>query len=309
VLDAPLLGTPLLTVDPPVAPAAPAPSIAPLPPPPPPATEPSQPPRPPAPEAGYGSAALGYGPAVRFTPEPAPAAPPVSAPAIPDVGPSPPPLAELPPPLPRLPSGPDRRTYLAGIIGADFGTLEVGGGPNVTAPLFTAGGAVGMAFERENGWFRGEFEARYRDPIGERFTDPGIGGAGVNAVDGWSTMVNGWRDFEITDRFGAYLGGGIGGGGYRAVFDGDFAPLGATLSGNTRLLGFAWQAGTGVTWLVNDRLAIDLGYRFFALDGGKAEIIVDAPPISFTDAVGTRYSASELLFTVRVFEPFRGWRD
>jgi opacity protein-like surface antigen len=216
---------------------------------------------------------------------------------------------DLPPPLPRLPEGPDRRTYLAGILGADFGTLEVGQGPNASAPLFTAGGAAGMAFERETGWFRSEFEARYRDPVAKTFSGPVLGEVSVSASDGWSTMVNGWRDFEITDRVGAYLGGGIGGAGYRVVFDGDYAALGATMSGNTRLFGFAWQAGTGATWLVNDRLALDLGYRFFAVDGGNARIVVDAPPISFSDAVGTRYSASELLFTVRIFEPFRRKRD
>lgn len=310
VLDTPLLGGPLLVpdslaapADDPAAIAAPAPQSAAAPAPP-----------------GYGSEALGYGPPVHYQPPAAAAAPaagprrgdPRGAAPLDAVVPAVPAPAfddDLLPPLPRLPEGPDRRTYLSGILGADFGTLEVGQGPNVSAPLFTAGGAAGMAFERETGWFRGEFEARYRDPVAETFAGPVLGEVSVSASDGWSTMVNGWRDFEITDRVGAYLGGGIGGAGYRVVFDGDYAALGATMSGSTRLVGFAWQAGTGATWLVNDRLALDLGYRFFAVEGGNAQIVVDVPPFSFTDAVGTRYSASELLFTVRVFEPFRGWRD
>jgi len=307
VLDTPLLGSPLLVPD---SLAAPRDDSARIPAPAP------QAPAAPAPP-GYGSEALGYGPPVPAAPSPAAVAgpqfgdprgaapldavvPAVPAPAFDD---------DLPPPLPRLPDGPDRRTYLSGILGADFGTLEVGQGPNASAPLFTAGGAAGMAFERETGWFRGEFEARYRDPVAETFAGPVLGEVSVSASDGWSTMVNGWRDFEITDRVGAYLGGGIGGAGYRVVFDGEYAALGARMSGSTRLVGFAWQAGTGATWLVNDRLALDLGYRFLAVEGGNAQIIVDAPPISFSDAVGTRYGASELLFTVRVFEPFRGRRD
>lgn len=301
ILDAPLLGAPLLppeafapTQDPAAVPAPPSPA------------PPSAP--------GYGSEALGYGPPVQYQAPlaaPPPADPRAAAPPAATVPAVPAPVFgdDLPPPLPRLPEGPDRRTYLSGILGADFGTLEVGQGPNASAPLFTAGGAAGMAFERETGWFRGEFEARYRDPVAQTFAGPVLGEVSVSASDGWSTMVNGWRDFEITDRVGAYLGGGIGGAGYRVVFDGDYAALGATMTGSTRLVGFAWQAGAGATWLVNDRLALDLGYRFLAVEGGNAQIIVDAPPISFSDAVGTRYGASELLFTVRVFEPFRGRRD
>ena len=306
VLDSPLLGAPLLEPEAFTAPRDEDSAAVALP-----AATPSAPPATP----GYGSAALGYGPPVQYHIPPSadvragdPGALAPGEALVPDMS-DPAAGYDLPPPLPRLPSGPDRRTYVSGILGVDFGTLEVGQGPNASAPLFTAGGAAGMAFERETGWFRAEFEARYRDPVAETFSGPILGEVSVSASDGWSTMVNGWRDFEITDRVGLYLGGGIGGAGYRVVFDGDYAALGATMSGSTRLLGFAWQAGTGATWLVNDRLALDLGYRFIAVEGGNAQIVIDAPPVSFSDAVGTRYGASELLFSVRVFEPFRGWRD
>ena len=40
-----------------------------------------------------------------------------------------------------LPEGPDRRLYLTSILGADFGTLSVGDGPNATDSLFTTGAA------------------------------------------------------------------------------------------------------------------------------------------------------------------------
>lgn len=270
------------------------------------------PPSAPAPSA-YGSESLGYGPATSFAPPPGfdPGMPPPAAPGPVTYAPPPPaPVAVEPVDRwPRLPVGPDNRFYLSGIMGADFATLEVGQGPNANGPLFTAGGAAGMAFERPNGWLRTEFEARYRDPVALLRVDPALGTASVSASDGWSTMVNGWRDFEISDRVGAYLGGGVGGAGYRVAFNGDFPAIGATLSGSTRLVSFAWQAGTGVTWLVHDRIAFDLGYRFLAIDGGNAQIIVSAPPISFTDAIDTRYGASELLFTVRVYEPFRRWGD
>jgi opacity protein-like surface antigen len=207
-----------------------------------------------------------------------------------------------------LPEGPDRRFYLASILGADYGTLSVGDGPNPTDALFTAGGAAGIAFERPQGWMRTEFEARYRDPVSLTQSDPTLGGsASVTARDGWSTMINAWRDLEVTDRVALYLGGGIGGGGYTVDFDGGFPALDVTLSGSTAVTGFAWQAGGGGSWLVTERFALDLGYRWYAVDGGPAAINVTTPIFSFSDGIGTRYGASELLFTIRVYEPFRRW--
>lgn len=311
----------------------------------PPVTAPPALPAPAAPSTpGYGSPSLGYGPPTSYSPPPsftpdsfgtAPApSGGVSAGSAPILAPLPPPSAAAaptrqpgtqawpspvqPPPasgerMPTwqdLPEGPDRRFYLASIIGADYGTLRVGDGPNVTDPLFTTGAAAGVAFERPQGWIRTEFEARYRDPLAATERDAALGGsATVTARDGWSTMVNAWRDLEVTDRVAVYLGGGIGGGGYTVAFDGGFPGLGVGLSGTTAVTGFAWQAGTGASWLVTDRIALDLGYRWYAVDGGPATIDVTTPFFSFSDSVGTNYGAGELLFTIRIFEPFRRWGD
>ncbi|MEI8368447.1 MAG: outer membrane beta-barrel protein [Planctomycetia bacterium] len=285
---------------------------------------------------GYGSPSLGYGPPVSYAPRPPittetvrlPAtAPPMSAPAssAPSFGAgnmapfTDPPFTPLPSPttssvderMPSwddLPEGPDRRFYLASILGADFGTLSVGNGPNATDPLFTTGGAVGIALERPQGWIRTEFEARYRDPVSSTVGDPTLGGsASVTARDGWSTMINAWRDLEITDRVALYLGGGIGGGGYTVAFNGGFPALGVGLSGSTAVTGFAWQAGGGASWLLTERVALDLGYRWYAVDGGPATIDATTPFFSFSDSIGTNFGASELLFSLRVYEPFRRW--
>ncbi|GEM_PF-784172 len=304
---------------------------------------PSLPPPASSPAPGYGSPSLGYGPATSYSPPPsftpdslrtppapsegAPAASaPIWAPQPPATGPSastapgmharpappqlPPERNERIPTWDDLPEGPDRRFYLASILGADFGTLSAGDGPNATDQLFTTGAAVGMSFERPQGWIRTEFEGRYRDPLALTVRDAELGGsATVTARDGWSTMVNAWRDFEVTDRVAVYLGGGIGGGGYTVAFDGGFPDLDVGLSGTTAVTGFAWQAGTGASWLVTDRIALDLGYRWYAVDGGPATIDVTTPIGSFSDSVGTTYGASELLFTIRIFEPFRRWGD
>jgi opacity protein-like surface antigen len=284
----------------------------------------------PAPTPGYGAPSLGYGPPVNYAPRPPittdtlrlpAAAVPTVPPMIPAAPFTPPPAPQMSGPAPttsgveermpswdELPEGPDRRLYLTSILGADFGTLSVGDGPNATDSLFTTGAAGGMAFERPQGWFRTEFEARYRDPVSSTVRDPGLGGtATVTARDGWSTMINTWRDLEVTDRVTLYLGGGIGGGGYTVVFDGGFPALDVALSGSTAVIGFAWQAGGGASWLVTERIALDLGYRWYAVDGGPATIDVTTPLFSFSDSIGTNFGASELLFSLRVYEPFRRW--
>ena len=217
-------------------------------------------------------------------------------------------------------SSPSRRFYLTGILGASFATLTTGGGVDldgdvypsdgsVNQTLFTAGGAAGMAFDRENGLLRTEFEARSRDlmqgqanlyyPDGEFFDHPQ-----VRAANGWSTMANVWRDFDIGERAGIYAGGGIGAGGYQlgAVYP----PPPTASSGVTR---FAWQAGGGVTYLFTERLTLDLGYRFFAIDTASSP--VSAPPNGFGQfggAMTSSFAASELLLSVRLYEPFRNWR-
>jgi opacity protein-like surface antigen len=69
--------------------------------------------------------------------------------------------------------------------------------------------------------------------------------------------------------------------------------------------GFAWQAGGGVIWEVTDRMTLDLGYRWFAIDTLSTPLALSdgAPAGAYTSAFG----ASELLLTVRVYEPFRRW--
>ncbi len=293
-----------------------------------------------APAPGYGSPSLGYGPPVSYAPRPPitpetlrlPAtAPPTVPPMLAPASSAPPfgtgnmapftdsPFTPLPSPttssvderMPSwddLPEGPDRRFYLASILGADYGTLSVGNGPNATDPLFTTGAAAGIAFERPQGWFRTEFEARYRDPVSSTVGDPTLGGsASVTARDGWSTMINAWRDLEVTDRVALYLGGGIGGGGYTVAFNGGFPALGVGLSGSTAVTGFAWQAGGGASWLLTERVALDLGYRWYAVDGGPATIDATTPFFACSDSIGTNFGASELLVSLRVYEPFRRW--
>lgn len=201
--------------------------------------------------------------------------------------------------------------YVAGIIGPSFATLASSPGDlwadRFNQNLITAGAAAGWAFHRPAGSLRVEFEARGRDNLSNVYRPipdtPDF--LSASARDGWSTMVNAWRDYELNSRLAVYAGGGVGAGGYRLVVNSSLPSVpDASIAGTSRVSAFAWQAGGGVVYELNDRISLDLGYRFLGLAGGSTDV-------SITDAFGTSafrintaLSASEMLLSVRVFEPF-----
>ena len=199
-----------------------------------------------------------------------------------------------------------RQFYIGGIVGADFGTLTKEPGQPTTVPnqsLFTGGGTVGMRSLRDNGAWRFEFEGRGRDQISSTLVSGGTS-ATTAARDGWSTMVNVWRDYEVVGDFNLYAGGGIGAGGYRSVINSGFAGLPPTFTSNDNVSNFAWQAGGGLIYNVSNHFAVDLGYRFFSLGDMTATGSAPSGPFSYA----TNYAASELLLTLRIYEPFRRWQ-
>ena len=226
-----------------------------------------------------------------------------------------------------------RRLYVAGIIGGSFATLATPLGPNgngagdpspspaANQSLFTAGGAIGLAFEALDRDWRVEFEGRSRDnlvsqrgttfeaPIGLeewRFTS--------SAKNGWSTLVNLWRDYQATDRLSLYIGGGIGGGGYQFSYlkqsAGGFVPPNYQIATTNNVSTFAWQAGGGTAYAITDRITLDIGYRYFQIANDTSTAAVSyapGPPVG-SEVVGSAFSASELFFAFRIYEPFRNWR-
>jgi opacity protein-like surface antigen len=202
----------------------------------------------------------------------------------------------------------ESRFYVSGIVGSSWATLTVDEPPSANAPIFTAGGAAGWAFEREAGRLRLEIEGRGRDALGFAEADAEQSAA-FRATDGWSALVNLWRDIDLTEKLSLYAGGGIGGGGYRVALSSAVPAENFTVTGNAAMGGFAWQAGGGVNYALTDRITLDLGYRFFAIDGGAitATSRQAGVPID-TSRFSSAFSASELLLTVRIYEPFRRWR-
>lgn len=203
-----------------------------------------------------------------------------------------------------------RQFYVSGILAASFDTVFYGEPPSIQQTAFSAGGALGVALDRPNGLLRFEFEGRGRDNITETFALDAANYSTISVSDGWSAMANMWRDLFFTKNFGAYAGGGIGGGGYRSTYSAALPFVGVpAINGSSHTSSFAWQAGCGVVYAVNSRLTLDLGYRFYALQPTQTDLYVSgtaaSPPVLLSTTENT-FSASELLLSIRIYEPFRG---
>ena len=225
--------------------------------------------------------------------------------------------------------GRDRRLYVAGIIGDSFATLGTPLGPNgngtgdpspspaANQSLFTAGGAIGLAFEALDREWRLEFEGRGRSNLVSNRTSTFDSGAGpetylftTSAKNGWSTMVNLWRDYDLSDRWTMYVGGGIGAGGYRFSYRKFNPAADYQIETSQQVSAFAWQAGGGAAYALTDRITLDIGYRFFQIATATSTAAISSvpgPPVG-SEVVGAAFSASELFFAVRIEEPFRNWR-
>jgi opacity protein-like surface antigen len=228
------------------------------------------------------------------------------------------------------------RFYVSGIIGTSFARGAAGGENVLSVPgfdislgqtgasdqtLFTGGGALGMAIDRPMGQLRMEVEGRWRDPMYGTATGfvalngtPVFGGPlDFRLGTGWSAMTNFWRDLDINDTFSVYGGGGFGAGGYEYQTTATVIPGFVSLDGQNSVTTFAWQVGVGAVYRLNDRIEFDAGYRFFAMGDADVPIAANAAvgPIAVSLPLGnfsSAFNASELLFTVRIYEPFRNWR-
>lgn len=215
------------------------------------------------------------------------------------------------------------RPYVTGIAGASFGTLNTGGvgsfggtplgfAGSVNEAMFTGGGAIGVAFDQPSGLLRMEVEGRARGPMQGKTQFSVIDETTVVPIDtvasgGWSAMTNFWRDWFFSDRFGVYGGGGFGVGGYQ--YSTSLNQAGQSLSGSSAVNTFAWQVGTGFTYQLSDRVTFDTGYRFFAMSPASNPVSLNVG--SFSQSIGSStsaFSASELLLSIRIYEPFRNWR-
>jgi opacity protein-like surface antigen len=107
-----------------------------------------------------------------------------------------------------------------------------------------------------------------------------------------------------------YGGGGFGVGGYEySMFADEFRGAVGVVRGSSAVNTFAWQVGTGFTYQLSERVTFDTGYRFFAMSPGSTQLQIFSPGPNFIlGSYTSAFSASELLLSVRIYEPFRNWR-
>ena len=166
-------------------------------------------------------------------------------------------------------------------------------GFSTSANIFTAGIAGGVSLERERGRLRLEAEWLQRDFY--RGAINAIPGASLVASENWSVLANVWRDFMITERIGCYGGGGIGGGGLTIVGEADRDPV----TNQFKSSSFAWQAGGGLLYEVTDQVTFDVSYRWYQVNGLTMAGYVIGRDYDY------RYGASQVMFSLRMFEPLR----
>lgn len=193
-----------------------------------------------------------------------------------------------------------RRFYLSGIIGGSFLVVSA---DNTPSSSLTEGGALGMALERSNGRLRVEVEGRYRGPIGQTYLgfnenfsvrDRTLVCLSEARSYGWSSLANVWRDFELTEHIDLYGGGGIGAAGFQTEYQKiNVSP--PALRIDRSMTGYAWQVGAGAIWNVSDRVAVDASYRIFGFGWTVTR-----------EDVAFGFLRSEILLSLRVYEPFRG---
>jgi len=206
-----------------------------------------------------------------------------------------------------------RYFYVSAIGGIGFMNGQSGGFNDLGAPndffntgsdsndVFTYGAAFGVAIPREYGLLRLEFEARGRNefhgvtgsfepPVPTFFYD-------VAARDVWSTMVNAWYDVPVRDRVAVYGGGGVGVGGYELQVND------TVVAGRGDTADFNWQLGFGVIYELNERVELDLGYRYVNMGNGNVQLT----EIGTTNDAGNyrlALTSSDVLLQLRINEPF-----
>ena len=190
-----------------------------------------------------------------------------------------------------------RRFYITGLWGVSAATIDdlaTTGPPtgyDSSANIFTAGIAGGVSLERERGRLRLEAEWLQRDFY--RGAINATPGASLVTSKNWSVLANVWRDFMVTEKFGCYGGGGIGGGGFTSF--GEIARVPATDSFTSSA--FAWQAGGGLLYELTDQVTFDISYRWYQVNK------LSGP--SFGTNNDFRFAASQVMFSLRMFEPLR----
>ena len=160
----------------------------------------------------------------------------------------------------------DEGWYLSGQIGGSFltssdlddptGIVAAVGTEFDFDPGFDFSGALG--YHRTK--LRVEAEIKYATNDIDTLEVVGVGLAADGDVSSLGFMLNVFRDFDISDPWQVYLGGGIG---YAIVSINDARVVGVALADDDDTV-FAYQLGTGIGYRISPATTFSLDYRYFA---------------------------------------------
>jgi len=135
-------------------------------------------------------------------------------------------------------------------------------------------GAIGTGFSNN---VRIEIELAYQkndlDKITANVSIPGVGsGSGSLGLDGdvssIAGLLNGYYDFKNTSAFTPFISGGIG------MANVEFDAYGSSDDDTV----FAYQVGLGIGYAINEKVSLDLKYRYF----GTADLEFDTTEVEYS---------------------------
>lgn len=153
--------------------------------------------------------------------------------------------------------------------------------------------AAGAATPVKYGKLRGELEFGWNDDAKDSSTNPFkvVTPSTVTATTEtsvYSVMANLYYDIDTGTKFTPYIGGGFG---YARVETKAALPNeGISQKSNENNL--AWQVGAGVSYALNDNLAIDAGYRYTDYGSVKDSFRRNVEPFKATFDANSKYDVT-----------------
>lgn|SRR5574344_1993214 len=128
---------------------------------------------------------------------------------------------------------------------------------------FGASVAAGYDFyPQQNLPLRAELELALRSNASDDWS--GRSGKVESTWNSTTSFLNFYWDFHNETAFTPYVGAGLGMAFQYAGYDVKYAD-GSKMSMDDRYTTFAWNVGAGMSYAVNENLAVDLGYRFVSM--------------------------------------------
>ncbi|MBQ8677644.1 MAG: porin family protein [Alphaproteobacteria bacterium] len=139
--------------------------------------------------------------------------------------------------------------------------------------------AAGSSTSALGGALRAELEVGAKDGIKDDYTDAAGRARGASAImkaDIQTYMLNLYYDINTGTALTPYISGGIGLAHIKAKSNYVDGTTTSNLSKSTNE--FAWQLGAGVSYALNDKVSIDLGYRYTDLGNLKGTTHLNVDP-------------------------------